>query len=51
MQSAAKSVQNGYIWANKPELGGFGKIVEMDESHFARAPKFGRGRTLGKDAF
>ena len=26
-----------------PELGGFGKNVEMDESHFAGAPKYGKG--------
>ena len=30
-----------------PKLGGFGKVVEMDESFFAGAPKFNRGRRLG----
>ena len=44
-----REVCSTWIWANKPKLGGFGKIVEMDESHFAGAPKFGRGRRLGED--
>ena len=38
-----------WIWANKPKLGGFGKIVEMDESHFAGTQKYGKGRVLGVD--
>ena len=44
-----RDICSKWIWANKPKLGGFGKIVEMDESHFAGAPKFGRGRRLGED--
>ena len=32
---------------NTPKLGGFGKIVEMDESYFAGQPKYKRGRRLG----
>jgi len=44
-----KFVQNGFEITNKPKLGGFGKIVEMDESHFAGTAKFGKGRRLGED--
>ena len=44
-----REVCETWIWANKPKLGGFGKIVEMDESHFAGAPKYGKGRRLGED--
>ena len=32
---------------NLPKLGGFGVIVEMDESYFPGQPKFNRGRRLG----
>ena len=32
---------------NKPKLGGFGKVVEMDESYFPGKPKYNRGRRLG----
>jgi hypothetical protein len=32
---------------NQPKLGGFGCIVEMDESYFPGQPKFNRGRRLG----
>ena len=46
-----REVCGTWIWANKPKLRGFGNIVEMDESHFAGAPKFGRGRRLGEDAW
>ena len=31
---------------NIPKFGGFGKVVEMDESYFAGAPKYNRGRRL-----
>lgn len=58
-QKASKTVVNWYakcrevcekwIWDNKPKLGGFGKIVEMDESHFAGVPKYGKGRRIGED--
>ena len=36
-------------WMNRhpPQLGGFGKIVEMDESFFPGVPKYGKGRRLG----
>jgi len=42
-------VCTSWIWNenNIPKLGGFGKVVEMDESFFAGAPKFNRGRRLG----
>ena len=29
---------------NTPKLGGYGKIVEMDESFFPGCPKFNKGR-------
>ena len=32
---------------NAPKLGGFGKVVEMDESYFPGQPKYMRGRRLG----
>ena len=44
-----REVCGTWIWANKPKLGGFGKIVEMDESYFAGASKYGKGRRLGED--
>ena len=37
-----------WIERNPPKLGGFGKIVEMDESYFAGAPKYAKGRRLGE---
>ena len=36
---------------NTPKLGGFGKIVEMDESFFPGKPKYNRGRRLGEGAW
>ena len=36
-----------WIRKNPPKLGGFGVIVEMDESYFAGAPKYGKGRRSG----
>ena len=38
-----------WIWDDKntPKFGGFGKIVEMDESFFVDAPKYNRGRHRG----
>ena len=36
---------------NTPKLGGYGKIVEMDESFFPGCPKFNRGRRLGEDSW
>jgi hypothetical protein len=47
--SKCREVCGTWIWANKPKLGGFGNIVEMDESHFAGAQKYGKGRILGAD--
>ena len=37
-----------WIRKNPPKLGGFGVIVEMGESYFAGAPKFGKGRRFGE---
>ena len=36
---------------NSPKLGGFGKVVEMDESFFPGKPKFNRGHRLGEGAW
>ena len=36
---------------NTPKLGGYGKIVEFDESCFPGRPKHNRGRRLGEDAW
>ena len=33
---------------NMPKLGGYGKIVEFDESFFPGKPKYNRGRRLGE---
>ena len=33
-----------------PKLGGFGKIIEVDESYFPGKPKFKRVRRLGEDS-
>ena len=40
-----------WIWDenNTPKLGGFGKVVEFDESYFPGAPTYNRGRRLGTD--
>ena len=42
-------VCTNWIWDPKhtPKLGGFGKVVEMDESYFPGASKYNRGRRLG----
>ena len=47
-----RRVVTEWFWnpINTPKLGGFGKIVEMDESYFPGKPKFNRGRRLGEDA-
>ena len=44
-----RNICNTWIWDDKhtPKLGGFGKVVEMDESFFPGAPKYNRGRRLG----
>ena len=44
-----REVCEKWIWANRPKLGGFGKIVEMDESHFAGTSKYGKNRRNGED--
>ena len=46
-----RDVSNKWIRKNPPKLGGFGKIVEMDESHFAGAPKYGKGGRLDEYAW
>ena len=33
---------------NMPKIGGYGKIVEFDESFFPGKPKYNRGRRLGE---
>ena len=49
MQIADKYICTNWIWDPKhtPKLGGYGNVVEMDESYFAGAPKYNRGRRLG----
>ena len=42
-----REVCTDWIWDNTPMLGGYGKIIEMDESYFAGAPKYNHGRRLG----
>ena len=46
-----RAICNAWIWNenNTPKLGGFGKVVEMDESFFPGAPKYNRGRRLGNN--
>ena len=34
---------------HKPKLGGYRKIVKMNESHFAGTPKYRKGRRNGED--
>ena len=47
-----REVVTEWFWdpINTPKLGGFGKIVEMDESYMPGKPKFNRGRRLGEDS-
>ena len=44
-----RNVCTFWIWNPEltPNLGGYGKIVEMDKSFFPGAPKFNRGRRVG----
>ena len=49
MYARCREVCGCWIWANKPKLGGYGTIVEIDESHFAGRQKYGKGRILGVD--
>ena len=48
-----REVCSEWFWdpTNTPKLGGFGKIVEMDESFFPGKPKYNRGRRLGDEAW
>ena len=47
--SDCRNICSNWIWnpEHTPKLGGYGKIIEMDESFFPGAPKFNRGRRLG----
>ena len=49
--SLCREICGKWIETNPPKLGGFGKIVEMDESYFAGAPKYGKGRRLAEDSW
>jgi len=44
-----REVCNTWFWdpENTPKLGGFGTIVEMDETYLPGQPKYHRGRRLG----
>ena len=44
-----RNVCTSWFWKpeNTPKLGGYGVIVEMDESYFPGKPKFHKGRRLG----
>ena len=44
-----REVCNSWFWnpENTPKLGGFGTIVEMDETYLPGQPKYNRGRRLG----
>ena len=48
-----REICNEWFWdpRNTPKLGGFGTIVEMDESYFAGKPKYQRGRRLGEKSW
>ena len=48
-----REVCTEWFWdpCNTPKLGGFGKIVEMDESYSPGKPKYNRGRRLGDGAW
>ena len=48
-----RDVCTEWFWdaRNTPKLGGYGKIIEIDESYFPGVPKFNRGRRLGGDAW
>ena len=48
-----REVCTEWFWKeeNTPKLGGFGKIVEMDESYFPGMPKYNKGRRLGEHAW
>ena len=45
----SRNVCTTWFWKpeNTPKLGGYGVIVEMDESYFPGKPKFNKGRSLG----
>ena len=44
----SRNVCTTWFWKpeNTPKLGGYGVIVEMDESYFPGKPKFNKGRTI-----
>ena len=42
-----RTICDNWIRKNFEGLGGYGEIVEIDESYLPGAPKFGRGRSLG----
>ena len=48
-----REVCTDWFWKveHTPKLGGFGKIVEMDESFFPGVAKYNKGRRLGEDAW
>ena len=48
-----REVCTTWFWnpENTPKLGGYGKIVEMDESFFPGQPKYNKGRRLGEGAW
>ena len=43
---SCRNICNDWIRKNFEPLGGYGKIVELDESYFAGQPKYGRGRAV-----
>ena len=48
-----REICNEWFWdpRNTAKLGGFGTIVEMDESYFAGKPKDQYGRRLGETSW
>ena len=48
--SKCRDVANNWI-SKPPKLGRYRKNVEMDESHFAGAPKYRKGCRLGGDSW
>ena len=48
-----REICSDWFWnpQNTPKLGGFGQIVEMDESFFPGHPKYNRGRRLGEQSW
>ena len=48
-----RDVCTNWFWnpVNTPKLGGYGTIVEMDETYFPGMPKYNKGRCLGEDSW